>query len=164
MTDEGAAMSQATEGFAVLGEQGEVRWWLGALAVIRATAADTGGQLTVVEVTDPAGVEAPLHVHHREDEAFWILDGDVTFEVGGKTIEASAGDFVFAPRNIPHRYKVGDAGSRMLFILTPAGFEELVRATSDPAQSRTLPPPDHPMPDEDRMAAALAAAGCGLMG
>jgi quercetin dioxygenase-like cupin family protein len=160
-------MSQATEvtePMAVRAEQGEARWWLGALAVIRATAADTGGQLTVVEVTDPPGVEAPLHVHHREDEAFWILDGDVTFEVGGKTIAASAGDFVFGPRHIPHRYKVGDAGSRMLFILTPAGFEELVRATSDPAQSRTLPPPDHPMPDEDRMAAALAAAGCGLTG
>jgi quercetin dioxygenase-like cupin family protein len=160
-------MSQATEeteAFAVRAEEGEARWWLGALAVIRATAADTGGRVTVVDVTDPPGVEAPLHVHHREDEAFWILDGDVTFEVGGKTIEASAGDFVFGPRDIPHRYKVGDAGSRMLFILTPGGFEELVRATSDPAQSRTLPPPDHPLPDEDRMAAALAAAGCGLMG
>jgi quercetin dioxygenase-like cupin family protein len=167
MTGEGAEMSQATkvtEPMAVRAEQGEARWWLGALAVIRATAADTGGQLTVVDVTDPPGVEAPLHIHHREDEAFWILDGDVTFEVGGKTIAASAGDFVFAPRDVPHRYKVGDAGSRMLFILTPAGFEELVRATSDPAQSRTLPPPDHPMPDEDRMAAALAAAGCRLTG
>jgi quercetin dioxygenase-like cupin family protein len=167
MTEKGAEMSHATEeteAFAVRGEEGEARWWLGALAVIRATAADTGGHLTVVDVTDPPGVEAPLHVHHREDEAFWILDGDVTFEVGGKTIEASAGDFVFGPRDIPHRYKVGDAGSRMLFILTPGGFEVLVRATSDPAQSRTLPPPDHPMPDEDRMAAALAAAGCGLTG
>jgi quercetin dioxygenase-like cupin family protein len=167
MTEEGAEMSQATEvteAFAVRGEEGEARWWLGALAVIKATAADTGGHLAVVDVTDPPGVEAPLHVHHREDEAFWILDGDVTFEVGGKTIEASAGDFVFGPRDIPHRYKVGDAGSRMLFILTPGGFEELVRATSDPAQSRTLPPPDHPMAEEERMAAALAAAGCGLAG
>jgi quercetin dioxygenase-like cupin family protein len=167
MTKKGAEMSQATEvteALAVRGEEGEARWWLGALAVIKATAADTGGQLTVMDVTDPPGVEAPLHVHHREDEAFWILDGDVTFEVGGKTIEASAGDFVFGPRDIPHRYKVGDAGSRMLFILAPGGFEELVRATSDSAQSRTLPPPDHPMPDEERMTAALAAAGCALAG
>jgi hypothetical protein len=90
-------------------------------------------------------------------------DGDVTFEVGGRTIEASAGDFIFGPRNVAHRYKVGGAGSRMLFFLTPGGFEELVRATSDPARSRTLPPPDHPMPGEDRMAAALAAAGCAVV-
>jgi quercetin dioxygenase-like cupin family protein len=151
---------QVLQPIATAKDEGEAHWWLGALAVIKATAADTGGRLTVVDVTDPPGVEAPLHVHHREDEAFWILDGDVTFEVGGKTIEASAGDFVFGPRDVPHRYTVGDAGSRMLFILTPGGFEELVRATSDPAPRRTLPPPDHPMPDEQQMKAAQAAAGC----
>jgi hypothetical protein len=52
----------------------------------------------------------------------------------------------------------------MLFILTPGGFEALVRATSDPARSRTLPPPDHPMPDEQQMTAAQAAAGCAPVG
>jgi quercetin dioxygenase-like cupin family protein len=149
-----------TDAFAIRSDDGEARWWLGALAVIKATAADTGGYLTVVDVTDPPGVSAPLHVHHNEDEAFWVLEGAATIEVGGKTIEASAGDFVFGPRDIPHRYTVGDAGSRMLFILTPGGFEDLVRATSDPARSRTLPPADHPMPDEKQMLAAQAAAGC----
>jgi quercetin dioxygenase-like cupin family protein len=149
-----------TNAFEVGSEEGEARWWLGALAVIKATAADTGGSLTVVDVTDPPGVEAPLHVHHREDESFWILEGEVTFEVGGKTIEAGGGGLVFGPRGVPHRYKVGPAGSRMLFILTPGGFEDLIRATSDPARSRTLPPPGHPMPDEERMIAAQAAAGC----
>lgn len=144
-------------------DEGEARWWLGALALIKATAADTGGQLTVVDVTDPPGGEAPLHVHHREHEAFWILKGDVTFEVGGETIEASAGDLVFGPRDVPHRYRVGEAGSRMLFILTPGGFEDLVRATSDPARRRTLPPRDHPTPDEEQMGAAQAAAGCALL-
>ena len=136
------------DAFAVRSGEGEARWWLGALAEIKATAADTGGHLTVVEVTDPPGVQAPLHVHHREDEAFWVLEGDVTFEVGGMTIQAGAGDFVFGPRDVPHRYTVGDAGSRMLFMLTPRRFEALVRATSDPARTRTLPPADHPMPNE----------------
>ena len=96
------------DAFAVPSRQGEARWWLGALTVIKATAADTGGHLTVLDVTDPPGVEAPLHVHHKEDEAFWVLEGDVTFEVGGMTIQAGAGDFVFGPRDVPHRYKVGD--------------------------------------------------------
>ena len=107
------------DAFAVRTGEGEARWWLGALAVIKATAADTGGHLTVVEVTDPPGVKAPMHVHHSEDEAFWVLEGDVTFEVGGKTIDAGAGDFVFGPRDVPHRYEVGDAGSRMLFMPLP---------------------------------------------
>ena len=56
----------ARDPVAVRSSEGEARWWVGALAVIKATAADTGGQVTIVEVTEPPGGEAPLHVHHRE--------------------------------------------------------------------------------------------------
>lgn len=132
--------AQTLKPMAVRSDEGEARWWFGALAEIKATAADTGGQLTIIEVTEHPGAEAPLHVHHRDDEGFWILEGDVTFEVGGETIEASAGDYVFGPRGIPHRFSVGDRGCRMLFIMVPGGMEELVRATSEPAAGRTLPP------------------------
>jgi quercetin dioxygenase-like cupin family protein len=134
-------MTQTLEPLAIRGGEGEARWWFGALAEIKATAADTGGQMTIVEVTEPPGMEAPLHVHHRDDEGFWILEGDVTFEVGDEIIEASAGDYVFGPRDIPHRFTVGDRGCRMLFILVPGGIEDVIRATSEPASSRTLPPP-----------------------
>ena len=130
--------------------EGEAHWWFGALAELKATAADTGGQLTIVEVTEHPGAEAPLHVHHRDDEGFWILEGEVTFEVGDQTIEASAGDYVFAPRDIPHRFTVGDRGCRMLFIMVPGGMEGVIRATSEPARERTLPPPsdEEPSPEE----------------
>jgi quercetin dioxygenase-like cupin family protein len=100
----------ALEPLAVRQREGEACWWFGSLAQIKATAADTGGLMSIVEVTEPPGIEAPLHVHHRDDEGFWILEGDVTFEVGGTTIEASAGDYVFGPRDIPHRFTVGDPG------------------------------------------------------
>lgn len=53
--------------------------------------------MTIVEVTEPPGAEAPLHVHYRDDEAFWILEGNVTFEVGDETIEASEGDYCGTP-------------------------------------------------------------------
>lgn len=148
---------------AVASGGGEARWWFAALAVIKATAADTGGQMTIVEMTEPPGAEAPLHVHHREDEAFWILEGDVTLEVGDTRIEAHAGDYAFGPRGIPHRYTVGDAGCRMLFICTPGGFEDLVIAMSEPAGARTLPPPAEGPPDVDRMAAVAKAHGCELL-
>jgi quercetin dioxygenase-like cupin family protein len=144
-------------------EGGEARWWLGSLAVIKATAADTGGQMTIIEITEPPGLEAPLHVHHREDEGFWILEGDVTFEVGGATIEAHAGDYVFGPRGVPHRYTVGDAGCRMLFLMTPGGFEDLVLAMSEPAGGRTLPPASDEEPDWDRIAAIAKAHGAELL-
>jgi quercetin dioxygenase-like cupin family protein len=146
-----STQAPALEPLAVRKNEGEARWWFGALAEIKATAADTGGQMTIVEVTEHPGAEAPLHVHHRDDEAFWVLEGDVTFEVGDATIEASAGDYVFGPRDIPHRFTVGDRGCRMLFILVPGGIEDVIRATSEPAQSRTLPPPPEEQPTPEEM-------------
>ncbi len=138
--------AQALKPMAVQSNEGEARWWFGHLAVLKTTADDTAGQLTIVEITAPPGLEAPLHVHRRDDEGFWVLEGDLTLEVGDATIEARAGDYVFGPRDIPHRYTVGDAGCRMLFILVPGGIEDVIRATSEPAPSRTLPPPPEKEP------------------
>lgn len=152
---------------AVPSAEGEARWWSSGLAVVKTTATDTGGQMTILEITEPPNSEAPLHVHHTEDEGFWILDGSATFEVGDQTIEARAGDYLFGPRDIPHRYTTGPGGCRMLFIFTPGGFEELLRAISRPAESRSLPPAggDTPPSDDEiqRMQAAIQAHGCELL-
>lgn len=159
-----AKAAQALQPFAVSKDDGEARWWLGSLAVIKATAAQTGGLMTIIEMTEAPGAEAPWHVHHREDEGFWILEGSATFQVGDVTIEASAGDYLLGPRGIPHRYTVGDAGCRMLYLMTPGGFEKLVVGMSEPAASRTLPPPSDLEPDWERVAAVAAANGCELLG
>jgi quercetin dioxygenase-like cupin family protein len=148
---------------AVGADEGEARWWFEGLAIIKATAADTAGQLTIVEVTEPPGAQTPLHVHHREDEAFWVLEGSVTLHVGDAVIEAGPGDYAFGPRDVPHRYDVGPDGCRMLFICTPAGFEDLVREMSAPAASRTLPPPSDTPPDMELVAAIAVAHGCELL-
>jgi quercetin dioxygenase-like cupin family protein len=155
--------TQLLEAFITRADEGEARWWFDCLAEIKVTAAQTGGLLSIVEVTEPPNAAAPLHVHHREDEGFWILEGDVTFEVGDETFEAHAGDFAFGPRDIPHRYTVGDSGCRMLFIMTPGGFENLVREQSVPAQARTLPPPPDEEPDWAHAAAVAKANGCELL-
>ena len=152
-----------TQPMATQAGQGEARWWFAGLAEIKATAEDTGGLLTIVEVTEPPGAEAPLHVHHREDEGFWILEGDVTLYVGDETIEASAGDFAWGPRDVPHRYTVGPKGCRMLFICTPAGFEGLVRDMSVPAETRTLPPASDEEPDMEMVAAVAQKYGAELL-
>lgn len=138
--------------------EGEGRWWLGALATIKvATPA-----VTLVEVQDPPHAETPLHVHHNEDEGFWMLEGAVTFEAGGEVVKATPGDFVFGPRDIPHRYRVGPSGSRMLFIFTPGGFEGFIRATSAPAKSRGLPPPEI-KPDWEAVTANLEPDGAEML-
>jgi quercetin dioxygenase-like cupin family protein len=152
-----------TQPMATKAGQGEARWWFGGLAEIKATAEDTGGQLTIVEVTEPPGMEAPLHVHHREDEGFWILEGEVTLYVGDETIEAKAGDFAWGPRDIPHRYAVGPNGCRMLFLLTPGGFENLVRDMSVPAETRTLPPATDEEPDMEMVATVADRYGAEVL-
>jgi quercetin dioxygenase-like cupin family protein len=152
-----------TQAMAIRAGQGEARWWFGGLAEIKATAEDTGGRLTIIEVTEPPGMEAPLHVHHNEDEGFWILEGEVTLYVGDETIEASAGDFAWGPRDIPHRYSVGPNGCRMLFICTPAGFEGLVRDMSVPAETRTLPPASDEEPDMEMVATVARKYHCELL-
>ena len=123
-------------------KKGDARWFFGMLAVIRATAADTDGQYMLVEITAPAGLGAPLHVHHEEDEGFYMLEGSATLYVGDDVVEAAPGDFAYGPREIPHRFDVGPDGAKMLWVLTPAGFEDMIEAVSVPAETLTVPPPD----------------------
>jgi quercetin dioxygenase-like cupin family protein len=118
------------------------------LAEIKASAADTGGQYTLVEITAPAGLQTPLHVHYREDEGFYVLEGSVTIEVGEATVELGAGQHALGPRDIPHRFTVGPDGARMIWVLTPSGFEDFVDEVSAPAEAPTVPPADV-LPPED---------------
>lgn len=148
---------------ALSSHEGQARWWFSSLAVIKLSSEDTAGQMTIVEVTEPPGASAPLHVHYREDETFWVLEGEVTIEVGDTVYEARVGDVVFGPRNVPHRYTVSNNGCKMLFIVTPGGFENLVVAMSQPAASRTLPPPSAEEPDWEHVASVARANGCELL-
>ena len=120
---------------------GQPRWFFGMLAEVKASAADTAGQYTLVEITAPPGLEAPLHVHYSEDEGFYVLEGEVTIVVGDQTVELASGQHAFGPRDVPHRFKVGPEGARMIWVLTPGGFENLIEEVSAPAEAPTVPPP-----------------------
>ena len=147
----------APRAFGLKEGEGNARWWGGGLATVKATGEETGGRYTLVEVLEPEG-EAPPHVHHREDEGFWVLEGEVTFEVGEEKIKASAGSFVFGPKGVPHRYTVESGPARMLFLLSPAGFEGFIYATSEPAKERALPPQPEGPPSEAEMEQLAAVA------
>jgi mannose-6-phosphate isomerase-like protein (cupin superfamily) len=121
--------------------RGQLRWFFGMLAEVKASAADTGGRYTLVEMTAPAGMQTPLHVHHVEDEGFYVLEGSITVQVGDDTVELGAGRHAFGPHGVPHRFIVGPDGARMLWVLTPGGFEHLVEEASVPAETPTVPPP-----------------------
>ena len=140
-----ATQSTAPESPTALGQP---RWFFGMLAEVKASAADTGGQYTLLEITAPAGLETPLHVHYNEDEGFHVLEGSATIRVGDETVELAAGQHAFGPREIPHKLTVGPEGARMLWVLTPGGFEDFVEEASVPAEARTVPPPSV-VPPED---------------
>jgi mannose-6-phosphate isomerase-like protein (cupin superfamily) len=127
---------------------GQPRWFFGMLAEVKASAADTAGQYTLVEITAPPGLEAPLHVHYTEDEGFYVLEGSVTVTVGDETVELASGQHSFGPREVPHKFVIGPEGARMLWVLTPGGFESLVEEASVPAETPTVPPPSVAPPED----------------
>jgi quercetin dioxygenase-like cupin family protein len=144
--------------------EGLALWHLDSVLELKATAAATGGELLLFEQRLPAGSSVPLHVHRAEDEAWYVLDGELLFQVDGTDLHAPAGAFIWAPRGLPHTFRVESDGTRLLGITTPGGFEEFFESTGRPAPSRTLPPPPDGPPDMAAMAAAAHRYGCDILG
>ena len=144
--------------------EGEARWFLGFLVTIKASGATTNGRVAVIEHLGAEGLGSPLHVHHNEDEWFYVTQGELTFWVGGKTTTAPAGSFVYGPRDIPHTFSVTSAEARFLVVSEPAGLENFLRALSEPAAALTLPPPSSQPPDVGKLAAIAAEYGIELLG
>ncbi len=143
-------------------EPGNSFWYVGQLMSALAEGEDTGGRLTVYEILFPPDSGPPLHVHEREDEAFYVIEGGLSVRMGDEEYEAPAGSFTFQPRGIPHTFRTSSEGARVLLLVVPSGFEGYFRALSRPAEAITLPPPAGP-PSAEQMAAmeaALAEHGC----
>jgi quercetin dioxygenase-like cupin family protein len=93
---------------------------------VKASAESTGGAITVM-VGPPTTGGAPRHVHHREDECFYVLDGTISVEIGDERSEAGRGSFVFLPRDVPHAWDVESATATVMIITVPGGFEDFMR-------------------------------------
>src|SRR5437899_123645 len=85
---------------------------------------DTGGAFAMWEGTQRPGSEPPLHVHDREDETFYILEGEVVVMVDGNVHRLTAGDAIFLPRGLPHTFRIKSPAARVITMATPAGFEQ----------------------------------------
>ena len=138
--------------------EGEALWWLGVLATIKVAGEQTGGQYALVEILAPDGYGSVLHVHHQEDEGFYILEGELTLYVGDQTLKAHPGSFLFGPKDVPHAFTVDSGPARLLFVLSPAGFEDLIREMGEPARELTIPPQPEEPPDEAEMQRMMAIA------
>jgi len=114
-------------------------YFLGLPTILRATGQTTNGAFGLVENLMPPGFASPYHTHHLEDEAFYVLEGEMAFVIAGKWTIAGPGTYLFGPRDMPHGFKVvGDAPARLLLLCSPGGFEQFVVEMSGPAPA----PPD----------------------
>lgn len=96
----------------------------GQLMHVKLSAAESNGELTVIEDVIPPNVGPPLHVHEKENETYYVLEGRFEFICDEDRVEGGPGTFVFAPRGYPHAYKnVGDTPGRLIFGFTPGGIE-----------------------------------------
>ena len=102
--------------------EGEAWWWFGALATFKATGEQTGGRYALVEILVPDGYEGVRHVHHFEDEGFYILEGEMTFYVGEQTIKAQPGSFLFWPQGCSPRLHGGLWARETVVRLFACGF------------------------------------------
>jgi quercetin dioxygenase-like cupin family protein len=126
------------------GEARAMRWGPAGVIRILAGAASTGS-FSIVETTEEPGSAAPLHVHHGEDEAFFVLEGTIELTCGDETFTATAGDFIYTPADVPHRYSVvGAQSARVLLFFSRPGFEEFFIDAGAPLDG----PPGGPPPPE----------------
>jgi mannose-6-phosphate isomerase-like protein (cupin superfamily) len=109
-----------------------------ATIVVRTNAEDSGGALSVFEEIAPM-LDTPLHVHSKEDELFYIVDGEHVVRRGDEEFELGPGDAIFLPRGIPHsQRRVVPGQGRQLVVTTPGGFEQFFRDLAQAHQEGRL--------------------------
>ncbi len=135
-------MTFGPNGYALAEDEGDAIWFANGLYVVKAAAAETRDAFTLIEVQLPAGEGPPPHIHHDEEEGFYILEGELTVNCGEQSWTATPGMFAFLPRGIPHSFRVSEAGpAKMLQLTSPAQFERFAADVGEPATSMTLPEP-----------------------
>jgi quercetin dioxygenase-like cupin family protein len=144
-------------------------WFLGTLARLKLDGAQTGGRFALWEGVLPRGAAPPLH-SHPQDESFYVVEGEVTaWIVGPEHMDdwvaacperGGPGMVVFAPGGTPHTFRVESDTAKILFLSTPAGVEDYVKALSEPAAWPWLQPPaDGPRVPPERIAAVEQELG-----
>jgi quercetin dioxygenase-like cupin family protein len=102
------------------GAQDRLLWALSTQRTVRGQDG-TGAEFALIERLLPAGLASPVHIHHAEDEGFYVLEGEIRFQCGTTAITGRPGAFIYLPRQVPHTFQVGAAPARMLqFHTAPA--------------------------------------------
>ena len=138
-------------------------WYLDQLITFLATGQDTGEQFALLRVHAVQGAGEPAHVHTHEDEAIYLLAGEMTISLSGEELHARPGDLVRIPQGVAHALRHDAAQVSYLLHYSPAGFERYFHAMSEPAEYLGLPSLPA-APDGPRMVATAARYGCVFTG
>jgi mannose-6-phosphate isomerase-like protein (cupin superfamily) len=130
---------------------------------IRAGGTETNGALSLIEQVVPAGMTSPWHVHHHEDESFYIIEGKVTVVVADRAVTLGPGDYAFGPRGLPHGFRVeGTEAARMLLMTTGGTFADFILEMSEPADATSSS--ESREPDLPKLIAAAEKYGITILG
>jgi quercetin dioxygenase-like cupin family protein len=138
-------MSFDPSGYVLTADGADALWFVDTRMTVLAGGDQTRGNFTLLEWEAPAGFGPPRHVHRHEEEAFYLLDGEMTVQCGDREWAVGPAGFVFLPRGIPHAFVVTRGPVRGLQINAPSGFERFIAEMGRPADRPGLPdvtPPD----------------------
>lgn len=144
-------------------DEGEAYNMFGGLTMLKATGEETGGAYGLIEQRADSGMETPLHVHHAEDELWFVIDGRLSIHVDGDTHVVDSGDLAFGPRGVPHAFRVEADDSRYL-IVRNAGGESFFGTVGDPVTDLTLPDPHPTEAQLERLDGVLEAYEMEILG
>jgi quercetin dioxygenase-like cupin family protein len=126
--------------------EGPAVWFQGGLVTMKARTHDTSGQLGLVELHGPLGSVAPGHVHDKEGEGFWLLEGRLDISVGDTVFQMTPGTFVWVPPRTVHEWRITSAVARFIVMVVPGGFEHFFEELGEPALAPTFPYTEHRNP------------------
>jgi quercetin dioxygenase-like cupin family protein len=129
-------------------EDAPAYWFLNTLHILLAKSQSTGGAYSLIHLTATPGFDTPYHLHHAEDEAFYVLDGEFTFFSEGKKVILGPGGYIFLPRGVPHGLRCSSENeSHILIQVMPGedvGFVGMMLEMAAPARERILREPVTP--------------------
>jgi quercetin dioxygenase-like cupin family protein len=138
-------------------------WFLDSLSHLRLGSEQTGGAFSLRDNLARRGNASPVHAHDRDDETFFVLDGELRVFVGDQDHTAGPGTVALLPRRLRHAYVVTSATARFLTLHTPGGFERFAAEIGRPAEALTLPPEPAAPPDAAAMARTAARHGITIL-
>ncbi len=115
-----------------IAQAGDLRAYQGGYFRVLVAPEQTSNAFALCEMCLAPGAEPPRHLHTREDETFYVLEGEVRFQVGDNVVVAKTGQSMFGPRNVPHQFNILSPTARILVLLTPGQFIDFFMDQSQP--------------------------------